>query len=838
MTPEEIKKLTEELKQQAEYQRLVSQSFDDYLKGVREYKKIQETLKKNKDLELKIENELLKARKRTDASAAKDVAVAEAKLKILREQTDEIETQGKALNNALSSVNKKSLIASNLLSSTAIGLGNAAKGLGKSFNNLPNLIQKGFGRLKGFGLFEMEKDIKNSALSMGVLSKQSNGFRTTIVNAAKETNMIGVGIKELALMQSSYSEELGRTVILSKEGLVAMGQMVAATGLGAEGAAKMTAEMETQGLTAERTAGYVEQTMNDAHKMGLNATKVLKNIQNNIKMLNKYNFKDGVKGLAKMSELVTKLGVSMEFASSFADKMWNVEGAVDMSAQLQVMGGEWSKMADPFRLMYMARNDMAGLTEEIGNAAASSAKFNARTGEFELGALEMHRLKVIAEQTGISYDELATAGKNAAKFTKIKSQIGFSMSKEEQEFLTNTAKIDENGKAYIEVDGNPKFLSQLTSSDKSIIKKQMNEKQSLKERAEQARTFDEQIVNLINQLKIYLLPIVKQMNDKLIPKIDGLVKRFTDNGWLGKIEGFADKIGGLISAIGGFILDNPITSALGYLGTKLLGKAVWFLNGKILGMGFNSVASVGGGGLLDSLPGGKATRVGGKLMRAGKYGKGLGLLGKGMAGAGVLSAGIEGYGEWSENSEMGMDFSENAGRTASKAAGAGLGAWGGATAGAAMGSLAGPIGTLVGGLIGGAIGAWGGGAAGEAGGDAIYGQERGINDGIISGSKSLGSDFSKGRGLIHGGGITPIDNKDDLLAMKPGGVVDKTINGGSNYVTHNFGTLNISGEIILKGPGTNSETVDLLKDASFKRDITRIIQVELEKNKNGGKNKG
>jgi hypothetical protein len=53
----------------------------------------------------------------------------------------------------------------------------------------------------------------------------------------------------------------------------------------------------------------------------------------------------------------------MDFAAGMSDKLWDIEG--DMSAQLQVMGGAWAKLADPFHLMYMARNDMKGLTEEI-----------------------------------------------------------------------------------------------------------------------------------------------------------------------------------------------------------------------------------------------------------------------------------------------------------------------------------------------------------------------------------------------------------------------------------------------------------------------------------------
>lgn len=889
MTPEEIRKLTEELKKQAEIQQQVSRSIDDYVEGMRQYKKTLSEINKNKQRELLLEKEI--------ASATGDAKIlAETKLKILKEQTAVMEEQAKIMGNALASVNKKSLAGAKLL-------GEAAKGLGKAFLGLPNIVKGLYGELKSSGLFEMEKEIKKSALSMGILSKQSNDFRGTIVNAAKQTTMIGVGVKELSQMQSAYSEELGRSVVLSKEGLIAMGELAAATNLGAEGAAKLSADMELQGLSAERTGKYVEQTLNDSHKMGVNATKVLKNISNNMKMLNRYNFKDGVKGLAKMAQTVSKLGVDMEFAAGFADKLWDVEGAVDMSAQLSVMGGAWAKMSDPFHLMYMARNDMEGLTAEIADAAKESVSFNKETGEFQIAAKEMHRLKIIAEQTGMSYDELTTAAKNAAKFSRIKGQVQFSMNKEEQEFLTNTAKLDKNGKAFIEVKGEKKYMNQLTQADRTYLKQQIEEKATMKERAEQAITFDEQFTFLINQMKVFLLPLVKTMNDNLIPKLRDLSDKFTaKGGWGEKIEKFAETVGGWVTSVAGWMIQWPELTAglylfskaapiIGSIGQFFTDKIKWFSNGIQLGLGFNSVASAGGAGgaatdVLSSLTGGKGTAsrrglikmFGNGKMSKGLYGmgKGIGRFGKFMGGAGaggLLAAGTQGFSEWSENSEMGMGTGENIGRTATKAAGAGLGAWGGAAAGAAIGSVVPVIGTAIGGLIGGLIGGfaggWGGSKLGEAAGDAIYGDEaRGMNDGIFTapihdgllssanmagaaiGGAMLGpigalaggmfgSEFSKGRGVIQNGKITPIDNKDDLLAMKPGGAIDKATNTqSSTIVKHTFDTINLSGEIKLTTPGDPGKAVDLMKDPQFIRDITRTIQSQLEKNINGGKNKG
>lgn len=889
MTPEEIKKLTEELKKQAEIQQQVSRSIEDYMEGMKQYKKTVAEINKNKQRELELEREIA-------STSGKAKEIAELKLKVLQEQTAEMEEQAKIMGNALGSVNRKSLAGAKLL-------GEAAKGLGKAFIGLPNIVKKAYGELKGLGLFEMEKEMKKSALSMGILSKQSNDFRGTIVDAAKQTTLIGMGIKEVSQMQANYSEQIGRSVVLSKEGLVAMGELAAATSLGAEGAAKLSADMELQGVSAERTNKYVEQTLNDSHKMGVNATKVVKLLSNNMKMLNRYNFKEGVKGLTKMAQTVSKLGVDMEFAAGFSEKLWNVEGAVDMSAQLSVMGGAWAKMADPFHLMYMARNDMEGLAQEIGEAAKESVHFDKALGELKMDSKEIHRLKIIAEQTGMAYDDLATAAMNAAKFARIKGQVQFTMSKEEQEFLTNTAKLDENGKAFIEVKGEKKYMNQLTQADKSYIKAQIEEKATMKKRAEQAVTFDEQFTYFINELKISLLPLVKTMNDNLVPKLKDLSEKFiAKGGWGEKIEKLAETIGGWVSSIAGWMIEWPRLTAGLYIFAKaapLIGKVAeffwdrvkWFSNGVQLGLGFNSVASAGGGGggaadILGSLTGGKGTAsrrglikmFGNGKMAKGIYGmgKGIGKFGNfmgGAGGAGILAAGTEGFSEWSENSSMGMGTGENIGRTATKAAGAGLGAWGGAAAGAAIGSVVPVIGTAIGGLIGGLIGGfaggWGGSKLGEAAGDAIYGDEaRGMNDGLftapihdgllsganmagaaigasllgpiggIAGSM-FGSEFSKGRGVLQNGKITPIDNKDDLLAMKPGGAIDKASQTqGSTIVKHTFDTINLHGEIKLTTPGEPGKAVDLMKDPQFIREITKTIQSQLEKNINGGKNKG
>ena len=816
LTPKEVKELVELLKEQARQQQEINSGIDGYLEGLKKAKAIQDTINANRELEAKI---LAKAKSSTGQARQDELE----KLKLLREQTHELVEQGAILRKNLAEANKMKMTFA-AISASAL----------KGFNKLPNLISGSFGKLKSYGLFEMDKAIKQSALDMGKFGGNAKALSETIRGTATATNQWGMGVQELAKMQSAFSEELGRTVMMGKEGLDAVSAMAAATGLGVEGAAKLTAEMDNQGLSAKRTADYMEQTMNDTAKMGINASKVIKNIQNNMKMLNKYNFKGGVKGLVKMAQTTSKLGVDMNFVSGMADKLFDIEGAVDMSAQLQVMGGEWAELADPFKLMYMARNDMEGLTEAMGNAAASAAHFNDKTGEFEISSLEMHKLRKIAEQTGVSYEELATAGKNAAKFSKIKSQIGFSMgtgkeNEEMKEFLMNTAQLDEKGRAFIiDMKGDTRLLSELGAGGDTLIKAEMANQATLKDRAKAAQSFDEKITNLINMVKTTMLPIIDGIDEVLGPLVDSM---FSKNS-IEAFEGLGREIGEFIK--GGLEMIKPlieIAKSLGpkgvlytFLGAKALGwiadKATWFANGLVLAQGFN-MASSGKGGFISSL-GNMLNLSKGNLMKAG---------GLSIAGTAV---------------GLGTDYlvqnqREKGNQGAADAINVGGSMASGALTGAAIGSLIPVIGTVVGGIVGGLLG---GGVAlfqnSQPQNDALFGSP--IHDGFALGN-NLGSDFSKNRGIIQGGKITPIDNKDDLLAMKPGGAVDKTLKDSQTKVMKiDFGEIHFKfDDLIVKAPGTGDQSKiskDLLNNPHFTRDMARMIHVETEKAINGGKLKG
>ena len=196
---------------------------------------------------------------------------------------------------------------------------------------------------------------------------------------------------------------------------------------------------------------------------------------------------------------------------------------------------------------------------------------------------------------------------------------------------------------------------------------------------------------------------------------------------------------------------------------------------------------------------------------------------------GVLAAGVAG---WAAGKWIGGKLSESVGNKSTEEGdtssmwGAGLGAALALGIGAALAIPTGGL-SLLGAAGLGFGGALAGGAIGKVGGDAM---NQPVNDGKFSGyDNKIGSDFNKGRGILQGGKITPINNKDDILAMKPGGPVDNMMskNTGVNNIKHEFGELTINGKIEVTSPGNSSTAVDLMRNPQFIRELQMKISQDL-----------
>jgi len=834
--------------------REASQSLKDYNKLLQETRELEINIQHQK-----IQRDKIKAILAENKLKAIGLGLSQAQVDVYQDELDEIEKIIK-VGEKYNKIQREAVSEVKLLALSWKEAGRQVKNLGKYIYQ------------QGPWLLEQQKAVKGTELSMGILSNQAKGFRNNIYKSSLTTTQMGVDTKDLAKLHGTYSDKIGRSVQLSEEQMESMAELAKGTVLGIEGAAEFAAEMEHFNVSVKGSTALVEGMLKQSHKMGVNSGKVIKNVQKNIKMLHKYNFKDGVKGLTKMAALATKFKFEMESIAGFADNLMTPEGAVEAASKLQVLGGAWAKMGDPFELMYRSRNDLTGLTEDILDATTATARFDKDSGEITIDPMELHRLREVAKVTGISAEELSKMAKAKARFNAITSNVSSAFSEEDKQYIEGLATWDDKKKEFVittqvgdeSVTESVNALRQITPQ---IIKSQVDFQQTLKKNATQAMTFADKWEGLENMFKSMLLPGFESFAKAMEDTIGDFHAWASDAKLTENLIDFGKSVGELAGSIVKFAANNPFTAGI----LALVGSAaVWVARGMQLGMGFNMTASkmgLGGGGGMNK--GGMFKNGAFNLgkngsMAMGKNGGRLGMLGKmgragrsGMGiGAGVIGGVAAGYDEWSENSAAGMDNGENASRTAMRGIGGGLGGWGGAAAGAAIGSVIPVIGTLVGGIIGGALGAWGGSEIGDVAGDFSHGKSgRKLNDFISRGGESP----------------VPFSKDDTVLGAKKGGPIDNLLNqsmpgdNDSSFNTKAILSSNIGkasrGNAIEEGksviPTTQKVSVEFkqplrvegtltlesngqeikldLNDPILMRELSKEMQIQLTKAIGGGK---
>ena len=176
-------------------------------------------------------------------------------------------------------------------------------------------------------------------------------------------------------------------------------------------------------------------------------------MQTSIEKLNSYGFKNGIDGLATMVRKSQEFRTSIEESFKIADKVLNPEGALELTSNLQVLGGAIGDFNDPLKLMYMATNNVEGLQDALIGAAQSLATYNTEQGRFEITGVNLRRAKEMATQLGISYDELAKGAIAAAERSSASIALlrnGLNINEKDKEFLTNIAGM-EGGQMVIKV---------------------------------------------------------------------------------------------------------------------------------------------------------------------------------------------------------------------------------------------------------------------------------------------------------------------------------------------------------------------------------------------------
>ena len=475
---------------------------------------------------------------------------------------------------------------------------------------------------------DQDKIIKGTILNLGMSGAKAEMMRGSFEQSAGMVARLGGSLEDVQNIMQGYADETGRARVLSSQMVEDIEAIGKGTGLGVEGATKLGAQFEYMGFNAKSTMDYVQGIVETSERMGVNTTKVLKNLNDNFKKLNTFTFVRGSKAIADMAMNAEKTKVSMSTALNVAESTRSLEKVIDLGAQLQVMGGEFAKM-DPLQWLYTARNEPDKMTEKISEMTKGLYTFRKMSdGTFEkfISPVDVDRLSSVAQSLGISKEEIFQIAERRLDMDKMnQDMMGMGLTKREKELVQGAAVFNKDtGKYQVMLGTEMKDISSMTATQaRSFIK----ESKSLKDRALEAQTFEGAFKATINELKSALLPMLKAINGVLTfirPAVIAITKLFTEG------PGAWAKVAALFVGVG-MLWKGILQPFIQKMGANTIGA----LAGKIRGPIGSTATSAG-----ENMAGGMAGKAGaGSGMLKGGAGIGAAALGIG-AGIGVAAVGI------------------------------------------------------------------------------------------------------------------------------------------------------------------------------------------------------
>lgn len=295
--------------------------------------------------------------------------------------------------------------------------------------------------------------------AMGLTGELSRSFRESLIETTPAAALLGYDIGNITDMMTTLSESTGKFNLISTNTLKQSFDTARAFGMQLPQLSAAFGEFEKVGLGAADTLVKINTAGLASASLGLNSKKTTQDLKTNIEKLNEYGFKNGVEGLNRMVQKSAEFRMNMAETFKVAEKVMNPESAIELTANMQMLGGAIGDLNDPLKLMYMATNNVEGLQDAIQGAAGTLAVFNSEQGRFEITGANLRRGKEMAATLGISYSEFAKgaiAAQERLMATDTLLAKGFNLDDKDREFITNLSQM-KDGQMQIVI---PKSLSE------------------------------------------------------------------------------------------------------------------------------------------------------------------------------------------------------------------------------------------------------------------------------------------------------------------------------------------------------------------------------------------
>ena len=319
--------------------------------------------------------------------------------------------------------------------------------VGESGLNPIDMITKVAKLAKQEGLAQLKQEselLSEINTKTGISGELSQGLRDDMINAQVQASRYGITLSQIGEFYTELSDKSGKFSLINRKTIEEAAPVAASLGMSMSDLAGTISEFENVGIGAQEAIKTVGKAATGAVSLGLNAKTIATQMSTSIKDLNSYGFQNGIKGLERMVQKSVEFKLSMSSVLKIADEVMDPSKAIDLAANLQVLGGAIGSFGDPLKMMYEATNNVEGLQDSLIGAASSLATYNQEQGRFEITGINLRRAREMSKALNVDMGELtktAIASQERLQASTALMSRGLQMDDKEKEFLINLGRM-------------------------------------------------------------------------------------------------------------------------------------------------------------------------------------------------------------------------------------------------------------------------------------------------------------------------------------------------------------------------------------------------------------
>ena len=261
-------------------------------------------------------------------------------------------------------------------------------------------------------VIEIDGKFSDVAKNIGAGREQALLLKKTLTENLSEVVRLGGDATVIVSQQKDLNDVFGRSIVLNKE---YTDDLYATTQVTGKSAKELFEAYANVGKSVYQVADDMGGIVQNMQLIGVNAKGVTAQVVTNMESLSKFNFQNGVQGLADMAAQSAKLRVDMKTGLDFAEKLYDPEAAQEFVQNISNLGIQTSAaLKDVNQVRYMALNDPMKLQEELAKTLSTLVDESGN-----IGAKGMQYLSEFSKFSGV---QLTDAKKMAISMAEIKQK--------------------------------------------------------------------------------------------------------------------------------------------------------------------------------------------------------------------------------------------------------------------------------------------------------------------------------------------------------------------------------------------------------------------------------